>query len=205
MKFAHKVLNRELMIISYQTLMQTQGIKSIGVATSTVYKNSGTYGFFRGILSPLISLSILNTVNFSTYNACRRIISPIVKDRSYVVPLAGSCVGIVAALISTPFELVKLQAQLSSTLGGSKGAMKIAVTVIRSHGLTALYTGHAVNTSREVIFLSTYFSVYEALKSSLTYYIPQWFGITLSGGLAGSAGWLLSFPLDTVKVIFIAN
>lgn len=47
------------------------------------------------------------------------------------------------------------------------GSIHASRSIIKNFGMQALYIGHGVNTLREVIFLSTYFTVYEASKKSL--------------------------------------
>jgi solute carrier family 25 carnitine/acylcarnitine transporter 20/29 len=185
--------------------MQTEHCGA-GHAASTVYKESGAKGFFRGIASPLLSLSILNTLNFSTYNAFRRSLGLETHEQyDYRVFIAGGGVGLVCSLISTPFELVKLQTQLmSSANAGSKPSTTIQTVnhIMRTYGVKHLYTGYGVNTVREVVFLSVYFTVYEYLKHDVSIIpIPNiWAKIPIAGGIAGSAGWFISFPLDAVKV-----
>ena len=88
-------------------------------------------------------------------------------------------------------------------------------SLIASHGLRSIYTGHFVNTIRETIFLGTYFFVYEGFREMLFFthkaflsnlnkddQTPEthhkW-AIPLSGGLAGSIAWFISFPLDCIR------
>lgn len=196
-------------------------------ATKQIYHRSGFIGFYRGIASPLTALTILNTVNFSTYESFRRLFSrfhdsssisknhmPI--DGNINIMLSGLCVGPIAALFSTPFELVKTQMQLdgkrmqaNQEVANTKNrltyrsSLHVAYIIISKYGLGALYRGHAVNTLREIIFLGTYFTVYENLRATLPRLLQSSssdrISVPLAGGLSGAIGWLLSFPLDCAK------
>lgn len=123
--------------------------------------------------------------------------------KSLFQSLSGMMVGPIASMISTPFELVKTQMQVNkkAAAGASynNSSLKTAVFIARNYGMRGLYNGHAVNTCREMVFLSTYFSIYEEFRTFLLQFFPSYVGIPLSGGLAGAIGWFVSFPLDCVK------
>jgi len=71
---------------------------------------------------------------------------------------------------------------------------------LRSNGAKVLYTGFGVNASRETLYLGTYFCCYEGMREVL---IQQSFSVKtavpIAGGIAGSIGWLVSFPFDCVR------
>lgn len=93
-----------------------------------------------------------------------------------------------------------------------KGSLHCFKTLIAVHGPSVVYTGHVVNTIREGVFLGTYFFVYEGFREMLFQTVQsttdttdehvkathKW-AIPLSGGLAGSIAWFVSFPLDCIR------
>jgi len=181
-----------------------------------ILQAEGGNGFYRGVASPLAALTILNTLNFSSYATFRRVYG--VDDAKIVrggfewrVSLAAASVGPLASLISTPFELVKTQMVINSkgqsAQAGAKrpSSVKAALALVREHGFRSLYVAHAVNTTREVVFLGTYFTVYEHCKNGLSNHLSRSWGISdkgsipVAGGIAGAVGWFLSFPFDCVK------
>jgi len=181
-----------------------------------IVEAEGWRGLYRGVGSPLVALTILNSLNFSSYAYFRRQFGvPDVVDVSHFetrVPLAAACVGPLSSMISTPFEMVKTQAvqqnvrlatasvsSSSSSSPSSSSSIVIATNLVRKHGIRALYTAHGVNTAREIVFLSTYFCVYEHSKSLLKAFVPGNVAILFAGGLSGATGWLVSFPLDCIK------
>lgn len=194
-----------------KTTMQISHM-SIGGATRTIYNQSGFLGFYKGVGSPLVALTALNTINFAAYTKFlyqfdTSTYKLFTNAYEWRVTASAAMVGPIASMISTPFELVKTQMQLSSTSNSSdlvgRSSIGTAIRLARAHGFLYLYTAHAVNTTREVIFLSTYFTVYQHVKYHVagqdTKIISQSLAIPLSGGLAGAIGWLVSFPLDLIK------
>ena len=196
------------------------GTLSIAEAAKLIYSEGGVAGFYRGIASPLLSLVILNTLNFSAYAQFRQLLGlPKNADtndykNSIRIAIAASCVGPFSALISTPFEYVKTQMQLNVTLNTAStssqkasaptrppinSSIALAYTTTKNRGLGGLYVGHAVNTTREMVFLATYFSVYEHSKSAFIEAMPATIAVPVAGGFSGSIGWFVSFPLDCIK------
>ena len=71
--------------------------------------------------------------------------------------------------------------------------------IVKKYGIKRLYKGHIVNTAREILFLGTYFTVYEHCKTAFELYLPKFLAVPYAGGFSGSIGWLVSLPLDCVK------
>jgi solute carrier family 25 carnitine/acylcarnitine transporter 20/29 len=182
--------------------MQTSHAKGVTSAARHVYRDAGLLGFYRGLSSPLVSLTVLNTINFSLYNIFRRNLGlQHHNDFNHRVSIAGAGVGMFCSLISTPSELAKLQMQLMSSKYGNMNFLQTGRRLVELYGVRSLYTGHMINTVREMMFMATYFTTYEYLKHDLSPFLPAWGGIPIAGGLAGCMGWLVSYPLDAVKVI----
>jgi solute carrier family 25 carnitine/acylcarnitine transporter 20/29 len=149
-------------------------------------------------------------LNFSSYATFSKIINvrmELLNDGGfeYRVALAAGMVGPLSSLISTPFELVKIQMQLNRIATGAsntvyKNSLHAAYDIVTRHGIQRLYTGHAVNTLREIVFLSTYFTTYEHIKTKLLSFIQSHsLSVPIAGGISGAFGWFVSFPLDAIK------
>lgn len=122
--------------------------------------------------------------------------------------IAGAGVGLASSFLSTPFEVVKVRLQ---HVDGAqyRGSLDAAIRLVTQHrSLSVLYTGHVINTWRELIFCTFYFGGYENLKKGFTEILERQFpgnksagqiAIILAGGLAGMLGWMSSYPLDVVK------
>lgn len=186
-------------------------------------REDGARAFYRGIGSPMLALTVLNTFCFATYAQSRALLR--VSDERIAggveprVLLAGASVGFYSGFISTPFELVKCQMQLErarlvnaaagTTATPYRSSLHAAMHIARTHGALALWRGFAVNTLRESIFLGVYFFMYEHAKSSFTsLLVDRWravdspsAAIAVAGGLSGACAWFVSFPLDCIKSV----
>ena len=187
-------------------------------ANARAVLRSGTV--YRGVTAPLVSMTLLNTVSFATYAHTRQLVglrpvplhaSPLLTSRPveaqpgggspwWLVTVAGSLVAVPVTLVSTPFELLKLQQQLAP--GRYSGSAAAAASIVAQHGASALLRGLSVNFVREVLFLGCYFTLYERAKVSLsTSGFTEGVAVPVAGGSAGACAWLLSFPLDTCKTM----
>ena len=181
-----------------------------------IYSEGGLLGFYRGIAAPLVSLVILNTMTFSAYAVLKKKfgVPPNTEvfglNETLRVASAAACIGPVSALISTPFEMIKTQMQLSIKLSNEsshantetsipRSSLRHASHLVKQHGVRVLYIGHGINTCREMLFLATYFTMYENMKSSFISILSPSLAIPFAGGLSGAMGWFVSFPLDCVK------
>lgn len=168
-----------------------------------MYATQGVTGFYRGVIPPMVSLTLLNMTNFSSYSSMSKALQIDHSIEGEIQPLAfvaGAAVGPIASLISTPFEFLKIQLQFSARNNVYyKSTFDAAKVICKSRGVRTLYTGHLINTFREMIFLGTYFACYENIKKLLSTALPIAVAVPVSGGCAGSIGWLISFPLDGIK------
>ena len=181
-----------------------------------ISKSEGFASLYKGVAAPLLSLSILNTVNFASYMSFRRLLLPGVDNDANLagwderIFFAGCMVAPVTAIISTPEHVVKTQMQLDNKDGGKgkgkgKGkytsSMNCAKTLVKGPGgWKNLYAGFQVNAYREYAFLGTYFFCYEGLKKTLRDLgVGRELSVPVAGGCAGAIGWTVSLPLDCVK------
>jgi solute carrier family 25 (mitochondrial carnitine/acylcarnitine transporter), member 20/29 len=227
-----------------QQIVGTSGIVS---TARHIVTNEGPASLYRGLVPPLISLSILNTVNFALYSYFQQhftrikehqdvplrgqsttsAYSDVLQGFRWENALAGAAVGAFAGIVSTIENLVKTQLQIDNLrtaprYRGSRDCVQQLLHQGYVRGIRTLYTGHGVNTAREMVFLATYFGVYEGLRegmyhdhvrrresSSSESSVPTstnngnqsshpWM-IPLAGGLAGAVAWTVSFPLDCIR------
>ncbi|RCI03409.1 hypothetical protein CU098_005896 [Rhizopus stolonifer] len=110
---------------SIKTRLQTQHYDSIAACIKQTYKEEGFRGFFRGVIPPLITVSIIKSISFSVYENSKAYYKkhyPILFDRDTMLStmaistFAGGISGAFIATLSCPFELVKVQKQLEYLL-----------------------------------------------------------------------------------------
>jgi solute carrier family 25 carnitine/acylcarnitine transporter 20/29 len=142
--------------------------------------NYNIKNLYRGLSSPLIGVGIEKAMVFGTYNYLRSIDLPIA--------VSGGISGLVASLVVSPYERIKILKQTNQTIPLS----------------LSLFKGIGVTFTREVPGFAIYFSTYEALKNK--FYISKNKDITivssfLFGGLSGTMAWIFIYPQDRIKTI----
>lgn len=185
--------------------MQTQArVGGILSTAAFLVRTEGVLSLYKGMTPPLLSLSILNTVNFTTYAYFHEMLQ---SERGWDPKngIAGAMIGPLSATVSTVENLVKTQMQLDNVYKKQyKGSLDCVQKLVKTHGFKILYTGHTVNTAREATFLSSYFFVYEGLRKELIHMgnqdVNKW-AVPLAGGLSGAFAWGISFPLDCVRAV----
>lgn len=191
-----------------KTRMQTGGAsKSLSATASTLLRNEGVLALYRGVAAPLVSLSLLNTINFTSYSFLKETLlgSGVGSGWDVRHAVAGAACGPLASSISTIENLVKTQMQVQKTVRFSSSWA--CLQQLMRGGVSTLYTGHLINTAREATFLGTYFWVYEGLRytwveensSTTTAATTAVWAIPAAGGIAGAVSWTVSFPLDCVR------
>ena len=118
---------------SVKTRMQAARYTSMASCIRHTYANEGLRGFYRGIIPPLLTVSVMRALSFSLYERGKGYLLPLVVGeearRDYVTratayqvlpvgryatvcSLSGAVTGFVMGAISAPLELVKVQMML---------------------------------------------------------------------------------------------
>lgn len=119
---------------------------------------------------------------------------------------SGFLSGIPSALVATPVDLTRIQMQRREASKEYHGSIDVAKKIYKSYGLRGLYLGFYPTLLREVLALSFYFGVYEHGMRMLD---PQQQNASnapleaafMMGGLAGTASWVVTYPIDYVKTL----
>jgi len=126
---------------SVKTRMQTHHYDSMLQCVKHTYHEEGMRGFFRGIIPPLITVSIIKSVSFSVYEETKKFL----RERSAlfngdslmsvaaISTLGGAASGSFIATLSCPLELVKIQKQLEQLLLTS--SMATGGTIVRGENV----------------------------------------------------------------------
>ena len=168
-------------------------IKTHIQTNSTQHINYSLKNLYRGIMSPLIGVGLEKALVFGTYNYCinSNCINNNHINSNYKIPISGAISGLVASLIVSPYERIKIMHQTSQPIN------------IKS---LQLFKGMGTTFTREVPGFAIYFSTYEMLKNkfykdkSIT--IPASF---LFGGMSGTMAWIFIYPQDRIKTIIQSN
>ncbi|KAG9099132.1 hypothetical protein FRC07_010557, partial [Ceratobasidium sp. 392] len=142
------------------------------------------------------------------------------------ITLAGAGTGIIGSLIATPTELIKIRQQANTSSGAQPSAWSVAKDLWRGHGVRGLYRGISSTAMRDMSY-GTYFATYEGMRRLLAPAsgtvqgaavskdgqpmldgdalvgddgVPlSWPRLMIAGGVAGIAGWIFTFHLDSIK------
>ncbi|XP_053596008.1 mitochondrial basic amino acids transporter [Microplitis demolitor] len=178
---------------------------------SILYKESIT-GFYRGLSSPLAGVAAINAILFGVYAQCQKFI---IKDPENLSShfLAGAIAGLAQSPVTSPLELAKMRLQLQDSSNPTySGPVSCLKDIYRNHGIHGIFRGFWITTLRDVPSLGFYFATYEALTRDI--YIN--FSLTsndinemnkeattlhmlIAGGLAGTASWIFTYPIDVIK------
>ncbi|OHE98521.1 hypothetical protein CORC01_06142 [Colletotrichum orchidophilum] len=160
-----------------------------------------------GSAAPILGYGALNALLFVSYNRTEAALNRAldVQPNLWTTWIAGAVGGLATWVVSTPTELIKCRAQLSSPPASSWAITK---DVWRAEGIRGLYFGGVVTALRDSVGYGFYFWSYEITT--------RWMGVggdgvqdtnlkeeaakvLLCGGLAGIVTWVSIFPLDVIK------
>jgi len=199
-----------------RVLVQTSNTTLLGAASNLRY-TEGIFGFFKGLLSPLISVGCWKAIMFSASSATKRLLMPGSDTPTQSPPVWHSFAGGVAAgaaglSVQIPFERIKITAQTSSP--GPPGAvmtlheLNIARSIWRTEGLGGLYRGALLNATLCPLAIGVWFG---ANEWGLRRVRERWQRPTtlsdefICGALSGTLAWAINFPADKCKAIVQAG
>jgi len=192
------------------TRLTPSTINTPPVSYTSQFTSAGS--LIRGSTAPILGYGALNALLFISYNRTSEFLNTNdqLPPTLWTTWIAGAIGGLATWAVSTPTELVKCRAQLSSS-----SSWAITKEIIRSEGVRGLYFGGVVTALRDSIGYGFYFWSYEL---STRYMLPRieergaqslqenskvrWeeaAKVLLCGGLAGVVTWASIFPLDVIK------
>jgi solute carrier family 25 carnitine/acylcarnitine transporter 20/29 len=165
---------------------------------------SGATSLIRGATAPILGYGALNALLFMTYNRATALLTPETAQATLTTAfVAGAVGGLASWVVSSPTELIKCRAQMSTRPISS---LSITREVLKTEGLRGLYYGGAVTAARDSIGYAFYFWSYELGSRMLAERMGEDAGprletakTLLCGGVAGVVTWASVFPLDVVK------
>ncbi|TFK89510.1 mitochondrial carrier [Polyporus arcularius HHB13444] len=212
--------------VRFQNPQTASRYRSATHAFFTIVREERVRGLYRGITAPLAGAPPLNGLVFSSY---RSLLHAQLDDARATptltqVNLAGAGTGIISSLITTPAELIKIHQQSLVRTTGSQSSQPlrdrdVILHLWRTHGLRGFYRGITATALRDTGY-GAYFAAYEAtlrywprphappthdradspakeVESALATH--SWPAMLAAGGMAGIAGWVVTFPFDVVK------
>lgn len=184
----------------------TPSLTSPSASYTSQFSSAGS--LIRGAAAPILGYGALNALLFVTYNRTSTLLNSGTSGAPpnlWTTWIAGAIGGLATWVVSTPTELVKCRAQVSSspTAATSWGITK---EILRNEGIRGLYFGGVVTALRDSIGYGFYFWSYELSTRVMMSSMGERGSesreaakVLLCGGLAGVVTWASIFPLDVIK------
>lgn len=133
----------------------------------TIFREEGFRALFKGLPPATLSIPLSMGVFFPIYHKCRHHFSGWF-ERSVMSPLVITpsviCGCVSSSFFVSPISLVRIRLQ---TQPNEHGMIQMFRKIIRNDGFLSLYQGFRGHLMGS-IFFSTYFSIYEPLKQTLS-------------------------------------
>ncbi|KAG5674624.1 hypothetical protein PVAND_004578 [Polypedilum vanderplanki] len=163
-----------------------------------IVQKESLHGLYRGLSSPLASISVLNAIVFGVYgNVQRQTKDP---ESLFAHFCAGTAAGLSQTLICSPMELVKSRLQIQNNIPNAvkhKNPFQALKYLWNTEGRRGVFKGLGITIARDVPGFSSYFVSFEMMMRQTK--DPSAFYTLIAGGLAGTFSWIISFPVDVVK------
>ncbi|XP_018329470.1 solute carrier family 25 member 45-like isoform X1 [Agrilus planipennis] len=202
-----------------KTRQQTLNLSALHTITATL-KHEGIRGFYKGMLSPLLTIGPINSLFFGVYGNVLQLLQHNANSEGRVdwtdpswkknVFLAGCVGGFAQCFIICPVELIKIELQLNTQDSFGKNShteiphktpWSVTKYIVQQRGVPGLFRGFVPTMWRDIIPSGCYFLGYQAILESLEQRFPHYHSLNemVSGGLTGVFSWVFVIPFDVVK------
>uniref|UniRef100_A0A8D0G5J2 Mitochondrial 2-oxodicarboxylate carrier n=1 Tax=Sphenodon punctatus TaxID=8508 RepID=A0A8D0G5J2_SPHPU len=178
--------------------------KSLGDSFRTIFRTEGLFGFYKGILPPVLAETPKRAVKFFTFEQYKKLLVHVpLSPGTFAVAGLGS--GLTEAIVVNPFEVVKVSLQANrNAFIQQPSTFDQARQIIKTNGLGlhGLNKGLSATLARHGVFNMVYFGFYFNVKNIIpvrkdpTLEFLRKFGIGLVSGTIAS---IINIPFDVAK------
>ncbi|XP_035301767.1 mitochondrial 2-oxodicarboxylate carrier isoform X2 [Cricetulus griseus] len=185
--------------------MDAHNYKSLGDCFRMIFQKEGLFGFYKGIIPPILAETPKRAVKFSTFEQYKKLLGYVSLSPGLTFAIAGLGSGLTEAVVVNPFEVVKVGLQVNQhTFTEQPSTFAYARQIIKKEGwgLQGLNKGFTATLGRHGIFNMAYFGFYHNVKNIIpackdpTLEFLRKFGI---GFLSGTIGSIFNIPFDVAK------
>ncbi|RQM29049.1 hypothetical protein B5M09_007057, partial [Aphanomyces astaci] len=155
--------------VMLQTEKSTSHLGIVGTCRNLA-ASEGFRGFYKGMLSPILSNAPINAVVFAVYGQTSRLWQDGNSDAKLTPGqqfLAGAAAGLCQVTFAAPAELIKITMQVHN-YPSNYSSLTCLRDVFKAEGLRGIYRGTGLQIMRDVPAFGSYFYSYEVLKDALT-------------------------------------
>ena len=161
----------------------TNNVQQIVTGMKSNHSNPSTLqqirSLYAGVTGPLLTVGIIQSVNFALYDSIRRVLYAIdhptddykVRNSEYLycdsyfnVACSSMAAGVVISIITNPLALVKTRQQTAIRNGTNLGFIEAFRQINKRGGTTELFRGFKPHFIAEVYGRGIYFVTYEYMK-----------------------------------------
>ncbi|KAI6225208.1 Mitochondrial carrier protein [Aphelenchoides fujianensis] len=191
--------------------LQTQKMgtyRGITHCFTSIVKEEKVRGLYKGMSSPLSSLTLVNAIVFGVHGAVAKQFDD--QKAIFTHFVAGCSAGIAQAFVSSPTELLKLRVQIKDGRHPEyRSPFHCLRSILQETGPRTLFRGMFATQLRDCPGLGIYFASYEFLARSMskdgTMEALTSLQLLCAGGFAGMLSWLFNYPTDVIKTRFQAG
>ncbi|XP_028140362.2 congested-like trachea protein [Diabrotica virgifera virgifera] len=167
-------------------------------------KNEGIFFLYKGMTTPLLSVTPMTAVCFMGYALGNKIFGP--ADGSpltnFQIYASGVFAGLCTGPVITPGDRIKSILQVQKAHKRHKGPLDCAVQLYKTGGIPSIFRGLTITTLRDATSTGVYFLSYDLIRRQfLNKQNTGWdlLATMFSGGVAGATGYIIAMPADVIK------
>lgn len=155
--------------------VETRYYTGIGNALSTIYREEGLRGFYKGVVPTVLGMIPYAGVSFFVFGSIKNHLMThpsLRKDEHRLIApanmAAGAVAGIMAQTVSYPLDVTRRTMQINRTAREPMSTWQTMKDIYNQHGLRrGLFRGLSLNWIREAPQIAVAFTVHELLKDLL--------------------------------------
>lgn len=157
----------DVLKVRMQAHSLTPRYKGLFHAFSTVYKEEGIAGLWRGVIPTAQRATVITCVELPAYDFFKKLIlkHKLMDDNVYTYFAASFAAGFIGSIASNPIDVVKTRLMMSSQgQAVYSGAIDCFIKTVKNEGFMALYKGFIPSYVRLGPWNIVFFLTYEELK-----------------------------------------
>lgn len=167
----------------------------------TMIRQEGGRALFKGMSFPLVSVTLVNVIAFSSYTTTVRLISATPeRPKWHELAIGGAAAGVAVCVLS-PIELIKIR--LQGVEGKMASPVAMTADTVKRGGVFSnkgLYRGLGTQLARDPFGYSVYYLPYVFASKFLEEHgVKEPYSIVVGGAIAGVLSWMVTNPFDVVK------